>query len=138
VLGEEEALALFEKYGVMSRRETLSRLDVYLEQYVMSVQVEAKLMIEMARTTIYPAAIRYQGELAATGANLKAVGYPFDTATLDKVSDLAGGLLQSVERLEEALAHESDDLGEEAHHMCSKVVPAMVTPCANMPTAWKR
>jgi glutamine synthetase len=127
VLGEEEALALFEKYGVMSRRETLSRLDVYLEQYVMSVQVEARLMIEMARTTIYPAAIRYQGELAATGANLKAVGYPFDTATLDKVSDLAGGLLQSVERLEEALAHESDDLVEEAHHMCSKVVPAMVT-----------
>jgi glutamine synthetase len=79
----------------------------------------------MARTTIYPAAIRYQGELAATGANLKAVGYPFDTATLDKVSDLAGGLLQSVERLEEALAHESDDLGEEAHHMCSKVIPEM-------------
>jgi glutamine synthetase len=125
VLGEEEVLALFEKYGVMSRRETLSRLDVYLEQYVMSVQVEAKLMIEIARTTIYPAAIRYQGELAATGANLKAVGYPFDTATLDKVSDLAGGLLQSVERLEEALAHESDDLGEEAHHMCSKVIPEM-------------
>jgi glutamine synthetase len=127
VLGEEEVLALFEKYGVMSRRETLSRLDVYLEQYVMSVQVEARLMIEMARTTIYPAAIRYQGELAATGANLKAVGYPFDTATLDKVSDLAGGLLQSVERLEEALAHESDNLVEEAWHMCSKVVAAMVT-----------
>jgi glutamine synthetase len=127
VLGEEEVLALYEKYGVMSRRETLSRLDVYLEQYVMSVQVEARLMIEMARTTIYPAAVRYQGELAATGANLKAVGYPFDTATLDKVSDLAGGLLQSVERLEEALAHESEDLVEEAHHMCGKVVPAMVT-----------
>jgi glutamine synthetase len=127
VLGEEDVLALFEKYGVMSRRETLSRLDVYLEQYVMSVQVEARLMIEMARTTIYPAAVRYQGELAATGANLKAVGYPFDSTTLDKVSDLAGGLLQSVERLEEALAHESDDLVEEAHHMCSKVVPAMVT-----------
>ena len=125
VLGEEDVLALYEKYGVMSRRETLSRRDVYLEQYVMSVQVEARLMIEMARTTIYPAAVRYQGELAATWANLKAVGYPFDTATLDKVSDLAGRLLQSVERLEEALAHESDELGEEAHHMCSKVIPEM-------------
>ena len=125
VLGEEEVLALYEKYGVMSRRETLSRRDVYLEQYVMSVQVEARLMTEMARTTIYPAAVRYQGELAATGASLKAVGYPFDTATLDKVSDLAGGLLQSVERLEEALGHEADDLIEEARHMCSKVIPEM-------------
>ncbi|MFO7539639.1 MAG: glutamine synthetase III, partial [Chloroflexota bacterium] len=125
VLGEEEVLALFEKYGVMSRRETLSRLDVYLEQYVMSVQVEARLMLEMARTIIYPAAARYQGELAATGASLKTVGYPFDSATLDKVSDLAGGLLQSVETLEEALGHESDDLAKEARHMCSKVVPAM-------------
>ena len=39
-------------------------MDIYLEQYCKTVNVEAKLTIEMAKTMIFPAAIRYQGELA--------------------------------------------------------------------------
>ena len=59
-----EAKDLFEKYGVLSNRELASRMEVYLEQYVLSVNVEAKQTVEMATTLILPAALRYQGELA--------------------------------------------------------------------------
>ena len=63
-----EVIELFEKYNVLSKRETESRMDIYLEQYIKTVNVEAKQTIEMSKTMIFPAAIRYQGELAVTCA----------------------------------------------------------------------
>ena len=62
---------MFEKYKVLSRSRDESRMDIYLEQYIKTINVEAKLTIEISKTMIFPAAIRYQGELAVTCANLK-------------------------------------------------------------------
>ncbi len=75
-------------------------MDIYLEQYCKTVNVEAKQTIEMAKTMIFPAAIRYQSELASTCANLKAVGYKFDTDTLDKMTELVKELQDSTAELE--------------------------------------
>jgi hypothetical protein len=72
ILGDPEVTAMFERYGVLSKRELESRQEVYLEQYVKSVATEARTAIEMARTIIFPAAMRYQGQLAATCVSLKA------------------------------------------------------------------
>ena len=91
-LDTDEAKELFAKYGVLSNRELASRFEVYLEQYVLSIGVEARQTLEMARTMVLPAATRYQGELAANGANLAAVGYEFDTGPLDAVSALIAQL----------------------------------------------
>ena len=55
---------------------------------VLAFSITSRTTIEMARTVIFPAAIRYQGELAATCASLIAVKYKFDTDTLDKVTAL--------------------------------------------------
>ena len=123
-----EVIDLFEKYNVLSRRETESRMDIYLEHYIKSVNVEAKLTIEMAKTMIFPAAIRYQGELAVTCANLKAVGYTFDTDTLDEVTALVKELQDTTAALEKIASrhHGGGDLLEEAKHYCSEVVPAML------------
>ncbi|KAA3656264.1 MAG: glutamine synthetase type III [Chloroflexi bacterium] len=122
-----EAVALFKKYGVMSEREVKSRLDVYLEQYNMAINVEANLMIEMARTMIYPAAIRYQGELAASAASLKALGVEPDTEVLTAVTACATALKNSVNALEALMKHGDDDLLAEAKHFCFDVIPAMNT-----------
>ncbi len=59
------------------------------------------LTLEMAKTMIFPAAIRYQNELASTCANLKLVGYEFDTDTLDKVTELVKCLQDSISVLEQ-------------------------------------
>ncbi len=127
VLETEEVKELFTKYSVLSERELESRLETYLEQYCMSVGVEANLTIEMAKTMIFPAAIRYQNELAATCANLKLLGYTFDTNSLDAVTDLVKNLQDSIADLEGAVAEpESDDLMAEARHCCDEVLPAML------------
>ena len=76
---------------------------------------------------IFPAAIRYQGELAVTCANLKAVGYTFDTDTLDKVTALVKELQDATAALEKIAAHHGGDgLLEEATYYSTKVVPAML------------
>ena len=126
VLESEEVKQLFKKYSVLSERELSSRLDIYLEQYCKSIDVEANLTIEMARTLIFPAAIRYQNELASTCANLKMLDYEFDTDTLDSMTSLVKSLQDSIAELKAAVAEPaSDDLLAEARHCCDVVLPAM-------------
>ena len=127
-LGTPATTALFAKYGVLSERELASRLETYLEQYCKTVSVEAKLTLEMAKTLIFPAAIRYQNELASTCANLKVVGYQFDTDTLDTVTTLVKSLQDSLAVLERTMeGHGGDDLAAEARHCGEIVLPAMQT-----------
>jgi len=125
VLASPEVVQLLDKYGVLSPRETQSRHDIYFEQYVKSISTEAKLIIEMARTMIFPAAVRYQNELATTCTNLKALGYTFDTDTLDEITRLVKGLQDSTTALEKSLAHHGGGLIDEAKHFCKSVLPAM-------------
>jgi glutamine synthetase len=126
IIGSKPVLSLMEKYKVLSKRETQSRMDIYVEQYCKAVNVEANLMIEMAKTKIYPAAIRYQGELAATAASLKAAGYQPDSSTLDQTISLSKGLHESVSSLEGALNHHGAKSPlDEARHFCNDVLPAM-------------
>jgi glutamine synthetase len=125
-LSTPEVKELFIKYGVLSERELESRLDIYLEQYCKTVRVEALQTLEMARTLIFPAAIRYQNELAATCANLKLLGYDFDTDTLDQITELVKCLQTSIAELNKVLKHhDADGLQAEAAHFCEEVLPAM-------------
>jgi glutamine synthetase len=121
-----EVVAAFDKYGVLTPRETASRQDIYLEQYIKTVSTEAKLTIEIARTLIFPAAVRYQSQLAKTCTDLKVLGYTFDTDTLDEVTRLVKGLQDSTSALEKSLAHHGGGLLDEAKHFCHAVVPAML------------
>jgi glutamine synthetase len=126
-LTKPEIVKLFKKYKVLTPRELESRQDIYLEQYCKTVITEAKLTLEIARTMIFPATVRYQNELAATCANLKAVGYSFDTDTLDKVTALVKELQDTSAALAKQLDHHGGgDLVKEAKHMKDKVLPAML------------
>jgi glutamine synthetase len=126
VLGSKEATELFEHYGVFSPRELHSRVEISYEQYCLSVGLEARTAIEMAKTLIFPAAIRFQGELAATCASLKTVGYTFDTDTLDKITGLVKDLQDGIEKLEKTMAvHGHKNALEHATHYCHDVIPAM-------------
>jgi glutamine synthetase len=124
-LATDEAKELFAHYGVLNNRELQSRLDVALEQYVLSVGVEARSTLEIAKTIIFPSAMRYQTELAANGASLKALDIDFDSSALDSVSSLMTSLKKAIADLETTLAHDHDaPLYDEARFFCDVVVPA--------------
>jgi glutamine synthetase len=126
-LVKPEIKKLFQKYGVLSARELESRYEIYLEQYIKTVSTEARLTYEIAQTMIFPAAIRYQNELASTCANLKLVGYAFDTNTLDRITGLVKSLQDSCAELDAALSHpHPEDKLKAAKHCRDDVLPAML------------
>jgi glutamine synthetase len=59
---------------VLSDVELASRLEGCAEQYLLSIEVEAKLVVDMATTLIHPAAIGYLAEIATTTISLKELG----------------------------------------------------------------
>jgi glutamine synthetase len=123
-----EAMELFSHYGVFSPREMHSRYDVALEQYALSIGVEARLTLEMANTVILPAALRYQTELATNIACLMAVGAEVDTGTLDEVSTAIKALRAGISTLRAKLAHDGASSTEaEAAHAGKHLLPAMTT-----------
>ncbi len=125
VLTSKEVVTLFSKYNVLSEAELKSRQETYLEQYVLTLDVEANLVIRMARTIFFPAAMRYQGQLAETCASLKAIGRDFKMVALEDVTTKLRSMQEAVDALEKLLAHEGGDTLAHAKYMCDKVLPAM-------------
>ena len=123
---EPAVIEVLDKYDVLSPRELASRQEVYLEQYILSVHVEAKQTAELGRTTILPAAQRYLGELAGVAASLKAVDLPWDSGTLTAISGLVTDLLGALESLDAALAHEPEGTSmEHAFSARDTLIPPM-------------
>jgi glutamine synthetase len=127
VLETKEVIAVFDKYKVLSPRELHARYEIYLEQYVKTVNVEAKLTTKMAKTSIFPAASAYQRELAKTATAVKEAGLTPDTTVLKQVTDLVGKLQSSIAALETATAHHgAADVLAEAKHYGTAILPAML------------
>ncbi|MCC7475644.1 MAG: glutamine synthetase III [Pirellulales bacterium] len=125
-LEAKEVKDLFAKYNVLSHRELESRMEIYLEQYCKTVFSESSLTLEMAKTMIFPAAIRYQNELASTCANLKLVGYEFDTDTLDRITELVKSLQDSISVLQMAINNvPHGNVLVSAKYCSSDILPAM-------------
>jgi glutamine synthetase len=121
-----ESIELFSHYGVFTEREQHSRFEIAMEQYSLTINVEAKSTLEIASTSVLPAALRYQTELATNLAALKAVGIDGDTSTLLEVSSSIDALRAGIATLKEALAHDgADDVEAEATHAGTSLLPAM-------------
>jgi glutamine synthetase len=124
-LQQPGTIALFEKYKVLTPRELHSRYEVAFEQYVKSVNVEAKLALNMSRTMILPGVLRYQGEVATTVSTVKALGLPLETGLLEKICALIATFEKQMDGLEKVMAHHAGSLTKEAAHLCDVVLPAM-------------
>ncbi len=126
MLIEDDVIELFSKYKVLSKEEMHSRYEIYLEQYNLKVDVEAKTVAEMANTIIYPAAMRYQNELAESCLKMKELGIDYDKSALKEVAGLSLDLKAAIKTLEDLITHESDDALDEAITCCEQTLPAML------------
>jgi glutamine synthetase len=113
-----ETVALFSDYGVLSKRELESRYEVFLEQYVVKLNIEAETAASIARTLLLPAAARHLavlndaelGELAGETAELIA-------SFADAIKSLEAANLAENQPHDDLLAH--------AAYMHDVVIPAM-------------
>ncbi len=113
-LCEASVKKLFESTGVLSPVELESRYYVYAEQYILSIAVEAKLVIDMAKTIIYPAAMHYLTGLGKASAAMEKIDIELDNSTAKTVAKEAGKMMSSVEKLAKAI-EKHDFESTEAH-----------------------
>ncbi len=121
-LREEYVQKLFESTGVLTPVELESRYVVYAEQYTLSIEVEAKLMIDMAKTIIYPAAMSYLTELGTASAAMSEMDIALDNSTAKLIAEESAAMMAAVGKLSTAIkVHEFDTI-EEHMQYCAKVI----------------
>jgi len=128
VILRKDSIALFDKYGVYSEKELVSRYNILAEAYVKTVTIEGRIAAVMAKTMILPAAIRYQGELAGAVTATKQAGVDC-SSQLDLLKTLTGyitDLQREAATLEKALGHHAEgDMQAHLLHARDQVLAAM-------------
>lgn len=117
---------LFKSTGVLSPEELLSRFEVYAEQYILSIEVEAKLVKDIAKTKIYPSAVKYISELSAASSSLSDLGVTLDKETIEALVSLSNSMMSSVSKLSDAIdAHEFGSVEEHMTFCAQTICPLM-------------
>ena len=78
-----ESLSLFKHLGVMSNREAEARHEILLESYFMKIQIESRVLGDLAGNHIVPTAIKYQNTLIDNVQRLKDI---MDADTFNRVA----------------------------------------------------
>jgi glutamine synthetase len=85
-------VAAFEKYEVLSHRELESRYEVWLEQYIITANIEAETAADIAKTMLLPAALRHVALVDAAGMDELAA----------EARSLTASFVEAIGELEEA------------------------------------
>ncbi len=126
-LATKSAIVLFEKYGVLTRRELEARVEVSLEKYNRTVGIEARTLVSVLKREVLPAALRFQTELGQSVGALQAANADAreTKAQLDYVVDLTSRLHRQIEVVEHAEAHKGASPKAHAEHVRDRLLPAM-------------
>jgi glutamine synthetase len=124
----QKNVALFERYGVLSRRELASREEVAVDQYFKTINIEGEMTADLARTMVLPAAVRYLNDLlgASSAANAAGIGADGVRRTAERLGKVIDDLVIALDELVVQNAElGGDDVHSKAHHMRDHIVPAM-------------
>src|SRR5690349_5739560 len=84
-----KSVKMFEKHGVLSHKELEARQEIKLESYIKKVQIEARVMGDLAMNHIIPTAIAYQSKLIANANGLKGLGID-NKAVVKTIQEISG------------------------------------------------
>ena len=118
-------------HGVFSQAELDSRCEIMLENYIKTILIEARTMLDMARTQIAPAAESYASTLALNAARIKALdgGIPcrYETGLAAKLSALTDEIAEKTDALDKAVREAGDptDVIATSAYIKDTVLPAM-------------
>jgi len=103
----KKAMKLFEENKIYSHQELEARHEIELEKYIKKVQIESRVMAELASSHVLPAAIRYQNTLSSNIKGLKEAGLKESSFTkqqqlLAKISEHISTVSEMVEKMTEA------------------------------------
>ncbi len=120
----EKTVALFERHHVMNKKELEARYEIKIEKYIKKLQIESRVMGDLAINHILPTAIQYQNRLIENARGLKEVLDSKSFVKLSKnqlnsikeISNHIFNIKQDVESMVEArkVANKIEDFYEKA------------------------
>lgn len=130
----EKTIAMYGDLGVMNRVEVQSRYDIEMEEYILRIQIEARVLGDLARNHIVPTAIKYQNTLINNVQGLKEI-YEADFkrvahAQLELIEDISKRVdiinttvSKMINKRKEA--NQLSDLETKATMYCEEVIPML-------------
>ena len=128
----QRAIELYEQLGIMSKVEIEARHEIEIEEYAMRIQIEGRLLGDIARNHVIPTAVRYQNILIENVQGLKDIyGDGFKKVAAEQMSlieqisshiaSINQGITQMIEERKKANA--MDDAEACAFAYCNQVKP---------------
>ncbi|UAY51379.1 glutamine synthetase III family protein [Ferruginibacter albus] len=124
----KKSKTLFESNDIYNHIELEARHEIMLEEYIKKVQIEARIMGELATTIILPSVIKYQNVLIQNIKGLKDAGlseaaYASQTQVLEKICKHIEGMSSGVEAMiaERKKANALTDTREKAIAYCDTI-----------------
>jgi len=128
----DKSIALFEEMKVMSKTETIARYEVEMEEYMMRIQIEGRVLGDIAGNHVVPTAVRYQNLLIKNVTGLKEIfGNDFEKHAAEqiqlikRISEHIEGIHVKVEKMINARkkANKIENVEAMAEAYCFKVKP---------------
>jgi glutamine synthetase len=124
----EKSKNLFERHRIFSHPELEARYEIWLENYTKKIQIEARVVGDLASTYVLPAAIKYQNVLIKNIRGLKELGfdeshYASQKLITTKISEHINIITVRVKDMIEArkVANDLEDTREKAIAYCNEV-----------------
>lgn len=129
----DKAISLFEECGVMNKVEVEARHDIMLEEYTMKIQIESRVLGDVAGNHVVPTAISYQNKLIQNVRGLKEVlaNDVYQKLAKDQLNmiEKISGYISTIISEREAMIEERkrcnamEDTREKAIAYCENVLP---------------
>ncbi|MBK8625394.1 MAG: glutamine synthetase III [Saprospiraceae bacterium] len=127
-----ETFTLFEKHGIMNKVEVEARYEIELEEYIKKIQIEGRILGDIARNHVIPTAISYQTKLIENVQGLKDIfGNEYtkfaseQVSLIKEISGHIGSIMSNVEKMteERKTANKIEHADKRADAYCHNVKP---------------
>ncbi|GGG53935.1 glutamine synthetase III family protein [Hymenobacter glacieicola] len=125
---KEDAASLFERHRIFSHVELHARHEILLEDYIKKIQIESRVMGDLAVNHIIPTAVAYQTKLITNVRGLRELGLDDENSevtvnTIKAISRHISTIKTQVDEMTNArkVANKIDDTRERAVAYCDTV-----------------
>lgn len=128
----KKAIRLFEDLGVMNKIESEARYEIEMEEYVLRIQIEGRVLGDIARNHVVPTAVRYQNILIKNVKGLKEIyGTSFKKLAkeqlnlIEQISGHIENINSNVTKMteERKKSNSIENIEKKADAYCNKVKP---------------
>ncbi|MCB1712674.1 MAG: hypothetical protein KDH96_09445, partial [Candidatus Riesia sp.] len=121
----DDTISLYEKTGVLNKKEVESRYEIKLEKYMKKVQIESRMVSDLAMSHIIPSAIKYLKSLSELQMNLPIRNTEYLTSKIEDIYIRIDSIYENVQNMTNYRKkyNKVDDIREMADGYSKEVFP---------------